>query len=163
MKAYSEDLRKKIVGALLRGTGKSEAARLFGVSLSSVKRYARTAREGRPLTPKKNPGKRLTLGKTAKALLKADLDERAAATLSQRRSFLQDVTSILVSNSTVCRLLKRLGYTRKKDCEYCDHGVRDVLPVWSDPKKRGLRAFPLIRRPIGRASQRHRSESHVTS
>jgi len=115
MKAYSEDLRKKIVGALLRGTGKSEAARLFGVSLSSVKRYARTAREGRPLTPKKNPGKRLTLGKTAKALLKADLDERPAATLSQRQSFLQDVTGILVSNSTVSRLLKRLGYTRKKD------------------------------------------------
>ncbi len=78
MKAYSEDLRKKIVGALLRGTGK-EAARLFGVSLSSVKRYARTAREGRPLTPKKNPGKRLKLGKIAKALLKADLDERPAA------------------------------------------------------------------------------------
>ncbi len=54
MKAYFEDLRKKIVGALLRGTRKSEAARLFGVSLSSVKSYARTAREGRPLTPKKN-------------------------------------------------------------------------------------------------------------
>src|SRR5215213_8642994 len=51
----------------------------------------------------------------------------------------------------------------KKDCEYCDHGVRDVLPVRSDPKKRGLRAFPLIRRPFGRASRRHRSELHVTS
>ena len=87
MKAYSEDLRKKIVEVLLlRGTSKSEAARLFGVSLSSVKRYARTAREGRPLTPKKNPGKRLKLGKTAKALLKADLDERPAATLSHDKA-----------------------------------------------------------------------------
>ena len=44
MKAYSEDLRKKIVGALLRGTRKSEAARLFGVSLLSAKRYVRTDR-----------------------------------------------------------------------------------------------------------------------
>jgi transposase len=92
MKAYSEDLRKKIVRALLRGTGKSEAARLFGVSLSSVKRYARTAREGRTLTPKKNPGKRPKLGKSARALLEADVEERSAATLSQQRRFLQDVT-----------------------------------------------------------------------
>ena len=83
MKAYFEDLRKKIAGALLRGTRKSEAARLFGVSLSSVKRYARTAREGRPLTPKKNPGKLPKLGKSARVLLEADLEERPAATLSQ--------------------------------------------------------------------------------
>ena len=119
MKAYSEDLRKKIVQALLRGTGKSEAARLFGASLSSVKRYARSAREGRPLTPRKNPGKRPNLGKSALALLEADLNERPAArpgaTLSQRRRFLHEVTGVLVSNSTVFRLLKRLGYTRKKD------------------------------------------------
>jgi transposase len=114
MKAYSEDLRKKIVQALLRGTGKSEAARVFGVSLSSVKRYAKTAREGRPLTPKKNPGKRPRLGKSARALLEADLVERPAATLSQRRRFLQDVTGVLVSNSIVSRVLNRLGYTRKK-------------------------------------------------
>ena len=51
----------------------------------------------------------------------------------------------------------------KKSCEYCDHGARDVSPGRSDPKKRGLRAFPLIRRPIRRASPHHRSESHVTS
>src|SRR5215218_2604244 len=49
MNAYSEDLRKKIVQALRRGTTKSEAARSFGVSRSSVKRYAKLADEGRPL------------------------------------------------------------------------------------------------------------------
>ncbi len=115
MKAYSEDLRKKIVEALVRGIGKSEAARLFGVSLSSIKRYARTAREGKPLTPKKNPGKLPKLGRSARALLEADLDERPAATLSQRRRFLQGITGVLVSNATISRLLNRLGYTRKKD------------------------------------------------
>ena len=46
MNAYSEDLRKKIVEALRRGMGKSEAARTFSVSLSSAKRYARMAQEG---------------------------------------------------------------------------------------------------------------------
>ncbi len=57
MKAYSEDLRRKVVEALDRGLNKSEAARLFGVSLSSVKRYAKMAREGRLLKPGKAPGK----------------------------------------------------------------------------------------------------------
>ena len=57
MKAYSEDLRRKVVDALERGLNKGQAARLFGVSLSSVKRYARLAREGRPLKPGKTSGK----------------------------------------------------------------------------------------------------------
>ena len=54
MNAYSEDLRTKIVQAIVeKGMGKSEAARTFGVSLSSVKRYAKMADEGRSLAPKK--------------------------------------------------------------------------------------------------------------
>jgi transposase len=44
MKAYSEDLRRKVLDVIERGLNKSEAARLFGVSLSSVKRYAKMAR-----------------------------------------------------------------------------------------------------------------------
>jgi transposase len=36
--AYSEDLRRKIVEALERGTTKIEAARTFGVGIFSVKR-----------------------------------------------------------------------------------------------------------------------------
>ena len=41
MKAYSEDLRRKIVEATERGTFKTRAARLFGVRISPAKRYAR--------------------------------------------------------------------------------------------------------------------------
>src|SRR3712207_5977382 len=57
MRAYSEELRKKIVAALERGMSKAEAARTFSVSLSSVKRYARRVRHGESLTPKKSPGR----------------------------------------------------------------------------------------------------------
>ena len=53
MKSYSEDLRRKIVAAVERGMSKTEAARLFDVSLSSVKRYSRTAREAGSLKPKR--------------------------------------------------------------------------------------------------------------
>ncbi len=114
MKAYSEDLRKKIVEALRRGTSKSEAARLFGVSLSSVKRYAKMVNEGRTLAPKKNPGKRPKVDERGKRLLAADLDARPAAALPERREFLQKVAGVKVSESTVSRLLKRMGFSRKK-------------------------------------------------
>ncbi len=116
MNAYSEDLRKKIIHALrLRGTTKSEVARSFGVSRSSVKRYARPSAEGRTLVPKRRPGSKPKMGETARRLLEADLKERPAATLSERRAFLRRTCGVSVSDSTVSRMLKRLGWSRKKD------------------------------------------------
>jgi transposase len=38
MKAYSVDLREKIVAAVGRGMSKAQTARTFGVSATSVKR-----------------------------------------------------------------------------------------------------------------------------
>jgi transposase len=115
MKAYSEDLRKRIVEAVERGMGKSEVARTFGVSLSSIKRYVGMAHKVRSLTPKKPPGLRPKIDEQAKKLLQADLKERPAATLPQRREFLQRVAGVRVSDSTVSRMLKRMGWSRKKD------------------------------------------------
>ncbi len=115
MNAYSEDLRKKILEALRRGATKSEAARAFGVSRSSVKRYAKLAEQGRPLAPKRRPGSKPKMGETARRLLETDLEERPAATLSERREFLKKVAGVSVSESTVSRMLGRLGWSRKKD------------------------------------------------
>ena len=115
MNAYSEDLRKKIVEALRRGMTKSEAARTFGVSRSSVKRYAKLTEEGRSLAPRKRPGSKPKMDERARRLLEADLEERPAATLSERREFLRRVVGLSVSESTVSRMLRRLGWSRKKD------------------------------------------------
>ncbi len=115
MNAYSEDLRKKIVEALRRDVTKSEAARSFGVSRSSVKRYAKLAGDGRPLAPKKRPGSKPKMDEAARRLLDADLEARPSATLSERREFLRRVAGLSVSESTVSRMLRRLGWSRKKD------------------------------------------------
>jgi transposase len=116
MNAYPEDLRKKIIEALSRGMTKSEAARSFGVSRSSVKRYAKLAEEGRPLAPKKRPGSKPKMDESATELLEADAEKRPAATLSERREFLQKAAGVRVSESTVSRMLRRLGFSRKKEC-----------------------------------------------
>src|SRR5215203_6901855 len=113
MRAYSEDLRNKVVSAIERGMPKSRAARLFDVSLSSVKRYARTAREGRPLKPRKSPGRPHKIGEEGRLLLERDLEERPAATIAQRRRFLEHITGTDLSDSTVRRLMKRMGYSQK--------------------------------------------------
>jgi transposase len=114
MNPYSEDLRKKIVQALRHGMGKSEATRTFSVSLSSVKRYANMADEGRSLAPKKKPGSKPKAGEAAERLLEADLEKRPAATLAHRREYLSRGADVRVSESTVSRMLKRLGFSRKK-------------------------------------------------
>jgi transposase len=113
MRAYSEDLRKKIVSAIERGMSKAQAARTFDVSLSSVKRYARTVRQGGSLTPKKSPGRPRKADEKAQLLLEKDVKERPAATIGQRRRFLEHITSTSLSDSTVRRLMKRLGFTQK--------------------------------------------------
>jgi len=114
MRAYSEDLRKKVVEAVKRGMKKSEAAYTFGLSLSSVKRYVGAACEGRSLRPKKRPGMRPKIDNNGRRLLEADLKERPAVTPSHRREFLERVAGIRVSESTISQLFKRLGWTREK-------------------------------------------------
>jgi transposase len=115
MKAYSEDLRRKIVDALKRGMPKSEAAGLFGVSLSSVKRFARMERQKVSLAPRKPPGRPPKIDDTTRRLLEADLTDRPAATAAQRRRYLQRMTGESMSDSTVRRLVRKLGHSRKKD------------------------------------------------
>ena len=61
MRAYSVDLRKRIVDATRHRRPKAEAARIFGVRISSVKRYMKMAEEEGSLDPKKAPGKKRKL------------------------------------------------------------------------------------------------------
>jgi transposase len=113
MKAYSTDLRKKILDAVDRGMPKSVAARTFGVSRASVKRYAAARREGRALTPKKHPGSRPKLDERARKILEADVEERPAITLEQRCRFLKQMVGVSVSESTLSRLLRKVGFSPK--------------------------------------------------
>ena len=113
MKPYSEDLRVRIVRAVEDGMSKSATARLFGVSLSSVKRYMRIVQRGESLTPRRGGGRPPKASETIRKLLEEDVKERPAATLSARSSFLEHATGKALSSSTVRRLLKRMGFSQK--------------------------------------------------
>ena len=112
MRAYSEDLRKKIVSAIQRGMPKSQAARLFSISLSSVKRYTRLAdeessntQEGRWQTPHSRG--RYQEASRGGHTHKTGGYRRGQAPLPR------DFAGKSLSESTLRRLLKRLGFTRK--------------------------------------------------
>src|SRR5215204_533706 len=130
MNAYSEDLIlwNKIVETLRRGMTKSEAARTFGVSRSSVKRYAKLAEEGRSLAPKKRPGSKPKLDERSSKLLEEDLKERPFITLQQRCEYLRAVASVEVSRSTMCRAIKRMNSTRKKGVDRLQNATSSSEP-----------------------------------
>jgi transposase len=114
MNAYSEDLRRKIVDAIERGMPKTQAARTFGVGISTVKRYATKAQKGESLEPGKAPGKRPKIDERVEKLLEEDLKERPFATLKERCEYVEAMSGVSVSRSTMCRAIARIGSTRKK-------------------------------------------------
>ncbi len=93
---------------------KAQAARTFSVSLSSVKRYVDKVERGESLAPKKGPGSAPKLDEKARSLLAADLEERPYLTLQERCDYIEAMTGLSVSRSTMCRAIARIGSTRKK-------------------------------------------------
>jgi transposase len=117
MRAYSIDLREKIVESVRSGVPKSETARRFGVDRATVKRYCKRLEEHGTLEPGRAPGKAPKLDEKARKLLVQDLEERPWATHSQRIEFLVAVVGVKVSEATICRAVKRLSHSRKKEPE----------------------------------------------
>jgi transposase len=88
MKAYSLDLREKIVAAVGRGWSKAQAARTFEVGATSVKRYVKLREEGKPLAPGKAPDNKGKLDGGARKLLEEDLHSRPSVTHEKRADLL---------------------------------------------------------------------------
>jgi len=107
MNPYSEDLRKKIVKALQRGMPrKIEAARTFGVGVSSLKRYVATYREGRSLAPSKRTGSKPKLDEGARRLLEVDLKELLYLPPSAAPPDLKPIEEVFANVKVVLRRAK---------------------------------------------------------
>jgi len=113
MRPYSEDLRKKIVSAVERGMPKTQAARTFGVGLSSVKRYCRLVAQHKPLAPRKGGGRPPKANAATARLLEEDVGRRPYASARERAEFVRGASGVELSTSTVRRLLRKLGFSQK--------------------------------------------------
>src|SRR5260221_9490503 len=83
MKAYSQDLRQRIVRAVEQGTPRSDVASLFSVSPSTIKRYLRQKREKGDIQPKRIPGRPPIKRAALQATLRAQLEAYPDATLQE--------------------------------------------------------------------------------
>jgi transposase len=117
MNAYSKDLRLRVLDAVDRGLPRKEVADLFGVSLSTIKRYVKRRREGEDLEPKPSPGrKRRILATTEeKRALWEQLEENDEATLERHCELWEKEWGVRVSLATMSRAIReKLGWTLKK-------------------------------------------------
>src|SRR5436305_74709 len=116
MRAYSLDLRQKVLAAALRGDRTiGEVAALFGVGTSFVNKLLDLHRRGRDIAPRPHGGGYpARLLPRHEKLLRLRVRQHKDATLEELRDHLDERDGLSVSVSTVSRALIRLDLGRKK-------------------------------------------------
>jgi transposase len=114
MKAYSVDLRQRVVEAVDGGMPRPEAARRFRVSVATIKRYLKRRRETGSLTPGQSPGRPPEIAPAQYAALAAQVAARPDDTLAQHAATWRAEQGAAVSPWAVDRALGRAKITRKK-------------------------------------------------
>lgn len=115
MKAYSIDLREKIVNAYERGgISIRNLAKLFGVTKSFIQKLLSQKKTQGDLKPKKQGGGRKASLDGYEDELAAMVEKHPDATLSEYCEYWGETYDIWVSVSTMCRALQKQQLTLKK-------------------------------------------------
>jgi transposase len=126
MKAYSIDLRHKIIQAYERRLGSQRAlADLFGVSVSFVEKLLSRHRRTGAVAPQPHTGgQKRRLEAAAEPVIHAAVRAMPDITLEDLCALVADAHSIRLSVPTMCRALQRLGLPRKKSRSTRVNGTR---------------------------------------
>ena len=108
MNAYSKDLRLRLLAAVDRGIPRKEVAELFGVSLSTIKRWLQRRRETGDVKIHKIPGRPSVKGAALREWLPKQLKANPDLTLKEHREAFEDESDMKVSEATMSRNIKRL-------------------------------------------------------
>ena len=147
MKQYSADLRERLLGAIDAGLPQAEAARLFGVGLSTIKRWRQRHRQTGSLTASPRPGRSRRIGREIEAALVAQVRAAPDATLAEHCATWAATTGVEVSPATMSRALGRAGWPLKKS--------RSSQPNVTRPRGQpGAMRPPRSTRPISSSSTR---------
>jgi transposase len=114
MRAYSRDLRERVLRAIDQGKSRHEVVKLFDVSLSTIKRYLKQRSQLGHIRPKEIPGRPPTKGAALRASLLAQLAAHADATLQEHCEMWEKQNGIQVSIMTMSRAITASGWTREK-------------------------------------------------
>ena len=116
MNAYSKDLRLKTLAAIDRGIPRKEVQELFGVSLSTIKRWLIRRRQTGDVDIHKIPGRPSLKGKALRQWLPSQLKSNPDLTLKEHCQAFLDESGMEVSQATMSRTIHRLpgGWPLKK-------------------------------------------------
>jgi len=114
MKAYSLDLRTRVLDAIDAGMARSTAVRVFQVSLSSIKRWLAQRQQTGSLAPKFRPGQQATITPAHLPTLCFQLEQFPDATLAEHAERWNADHRTTLSQWTLGRAIRRSGWSRKK-------------------------------------------------
>src|SRR6516162_3173829 len=114
MRAYSTDLKERLVRAVANGQPMREAARRFGVAVTTVKRAVVQQRETGSLERKPIPGYPRRIGPDLEVVLRARLEAASDATVLEHCAWWAEHQGQRLSEATMWRAMRRLGWTHKK-------------------------------------------------
>jgi transposase len=114
MRAYSVDLRQQVLAAVDRGMPRPQVVATFGVSLATIKRWLALRHTCPALTAQLPPGRPRTIAPEQEAALRAQLAAHRDATFGMHARLWQATQGTALSQWTLGRAIRRLGWTRKK-------------------------------------------------
>ncbi len=115
MKAYSQDLRLRLLAAVDRGVPRTQVASLFGVSPATIKRWLQCWRETGGIALKPRPGRPSEKMAALRAGLLPQLEAHPDATLEEHCRWWEEAHQMSVSHATMSRvIIEHFGWTRKK-------------------------------------------------
>jgi transposase len=126
MKAYSMDLRQRVLAARDEGMGTAEAAETFAVSPAWIRRLMQRRRQTGAIAPRRpaRPGPAPALADHHERL-RALVRDRPGQTAAEYR----DQLGVTVAVVTVWRALRRLGLTHKKSPSPRPSGTARTSPA----------------------------------
>lgn len=114
MKAYSQDLRQRILQGIDAGQSQATVAKTFSVSAATIKRYLKQRREVGHVLPKTIPGRPAVKGAVLQAHLLLQLQAHPDATREEHCRLFKAAHGIQVSPASISRARTALDWTRKK-------------------------------------------------
>jgi transposase len=103
-----------VVAAVERGMPRPQVVTTFGVSLATLKRWLKQYRTTRELTAKSPPGRARAILPEQEAALAAQVTAHPDATFTEHARLWEEALGQALSQWTLGRAIRRLGWTRKK-------------------------------------------------
>lgn len=122
---YSQDLRDRVIAALDAGQHSQPAiAETFGVSVSTVEKWARRWREAGSCAARPHGGGQGRRLAECEAVLRTAVQRQPDLTLAELSDHVAAECGVRASSSMMSRELQRLGLPRKKKVSTTASGTR---------------------------------------